>query len=415
MAKNKHEDIDDLEDTFEDTPKPGSKKSNKSKKSKSKPKLKYVLGFIALVIIVVAIIYYFSTVEIVKRDTTRVNVESSNVDDSGWVNKITKIFKFNDKGAAVFVNGEPISMEYIDTLYDRVPVELQPFVTKETIIEQSINKEVLLQEADNLGLSVSDEEIDSELSTTLEAMGQSFEEFEERLDAENLKMDFFRDEYKKDLLINKLFEETIFKNIAVSEVDLLKIYNDQIRVKHILVPTEELAEDMISELDGIEYYDEFEVKFAELAQEHSTCPSGTKGGDLGEFGKGVMVPEFEEAAFGLEVGEYTGVPVMTQFGYHVLFRVDREQTFEDAKDSIKNTILASKKDEVAPVFIQQLVQKADIEMVYNPAAEPAEQEAELAVDNAEEPVIEVVVDEPVVDEPADELVVDEPEVAVLEE
>ncbi|MBT7366593.1 hypothetical protein HN814_00175 [Candidatus Woesearchaeota archaeon] len=162
MAKNKHEDIEDLEDTFEDTPKPSSKKSNKSRKSKNKPKLKYILGFIALVIIVVGVLWIFSTFDIIKPD----------------------------KGTAVFVNGEPISMEYIDSLYERVPTQLQPFITKETIIEQSINKEVLLQEAKSLGLSVSDEEVEDELLKTLETMGQSFEEFESRLDAENLDIDF---------------------------------------------------------------------------------------------------------------------------------------------------------------------------------------------------------------------------------
>ena len=59
--------------------------------------------------------------------------------------------------------------------------------------------------------------------------------------------------------------------------------------------------------------------FAELAKAHSDCPSGRKGGDLGPFGRGQMVPEFETAAFGMEVGQVSEV-VETSFGYHLIQR-----------------------------------------------------------------------------------------------
>jgi peptidyl-prolyl cis-trans isomerase C/peptidyl-prolyl cis-trans isomerase SurA len=61
------------------------------------------------------------------------------------------------------------------------------------------------------------------------------------------------------------------------------------------------------------------TEFAALAQEHSSCPSRHKGGDLGEFGRGQMVPPFEQAAFGMEVGAISDV-IETQFGYHVVKR-----------------------------------------------------------------------------------------------
>jgi len=59
--------------------------------------------------------------------------------------------------------------------------------------------------------------------------------------------------------------------------------------------------------------------FADLAKQHSDCPSGSKGGDLGQFGRGQMVPEFETAAFGMDVGDVSGV-VETSFGYHLIQR-----------------------------------------------------------------------------------------------
>jgi peptidyl-prolyl cis-trans isomerase C len=84
----------------------------------------------------------------------------------------------------------------------------------------------------------------------------------------------------------------------------------QARASHILVKTEEQAKQIMKRLaDGEE--------FAAVAKRFSSCPSGKSGGDLGWFGKGMMVPEFEKIAFEEEVGKVVG-PVKTQFGYHVI-------------------------------------------------------------------------------------------------
>lgn len=86
-----------------------------------------------------------------------------------------------------------------------------------------------------------------------------------------------------------------------------------IQARHILVEHEHEAQDLVKKLeDG--------AKFEELAQKFSKCPSGTSGGNLGEFGRGQMVAPFEEAAFALEVGQVSG-PVQTQFGYHLIERM----------------------------------------------------------------------------------------------
>ncbi len=79
---------------------------------------------------------------------------------------------------------------------------------------------------------------------------------------------------------------------------------------HILVETEEEAQALVTELEG-------GADFAELAMEKSTGPSGPRGGELGWFGKGAMVPPFEEAVIALEVGAVSA-PVQTQFGWHVI-------------------------------------------------------------------------------------------------
>ncbi len=84
----------------------------------------------------------------------------------------------------------------------------------------------------------------------------------------------------------------------------------KVHALHILVKTEAEANELLFDLKRGK-------DFGEVAKERSLCPSGKKGGDLGWFGKGQMVPEFDKAAFTLKVGEISK-PVKTQFGYHII-------------------------------------------------------------------------------------------------
>lgn len=85
---------------------------------------------------------------------------------------------------------------------------------------------------------------------------------------------------------------------------------NEVRASHILVGSEQEAKDLKTRVDSGE-------DFGQLAQQYSQCPSGRSGGDLGFFGKGMMVPEFEQAAFASNVNEVSN-PVKTQFGYHLI-------------------------------------------------------------------------------------------------
>jgi len=80
--------------------------------------------------------------------------------------------------------------------------------------------------------------------------------------------------------------------------------------RHILVATEEQCNTLKKEIEA-------GSDFADVARKHSTCPSGRSGGDLGEFGRGQMVPEFDKVVFSGEIGKTLG-PVKTQFGYHLI-------------------------------------------------------------------------------------------------
>ena len=123
--------------------------------------------------------------------------------------------------------------------------------------------------------------------------------------------------------------------------------------QHILVKDEAKCQEILEEVLGGK-------AFEEAAQQYSTCPSGQKGGDLGEFGKGQMVKEFEEAAFAAEIGHVVG-PVATQFGYH-LIKVEAKNeasvaAFEEVKEQIRRNLLQQKQNQAYGAKVAELKAK----------------------------------------------------------
>lgn len=154
---------------------------------------------------------------------------------------------------------------------------------------------------------------------------------------------------KKNLLkqyaLKKLFDE-----IKISEEAMKTHYAQhqerfkkpaQIRASHILVNTQEKGEEIFAKLLEGE-------KFEDLATIHSLCPSKQKGGDLGFFSKGKMVPEFDKASFALSIDEISK-PVKTQFGYHIIKKTDEEKeralSYEEVRESIEMELQAIRQNE----------------------------------------------------------------------
>jgi peptidyl-prolyl cis-trans isomerase C len=125
-----------------------------------------------------------------------------------------------------------------------------------------------------------------------------------------------------------------------------------------LVDNEELANDILKKIveDGMD--------FGDAAQEFSSCPSKAQGGDLGDFGRGMMVPEFENAAFALEKGEMTKEPVKTQFGYHIIKTTDKKgfgtANFDDVKETIRTELLKEKQMDHYTKLLEDLKSKYNV-------------------------------------------------------
>ncbi|MBQ3422060.1 MAG: peptidyl-prolyl cis-trans isomerase [Romboutsia sp.] len=117
---------------------------------------------------------------------------------------------------------------------------------------------------------------------------------------------------------------------------------DTASAKHILVDSEETANDLLNKINA------GEVSFEDAATQNSSCPSKDAGGDLGTFERGQMVPEFDEAVFTMNKGEVTG-PVKTQFGYHLIKLEDRNQggqsEYADVKAEIEKALTYQKQSQ----------------------------------------------------------------------
>lgn len=194
-----------------------------------------------------------------------------------------------------------------------------------------------------------DEMISGEL-LALDALSQGLDQNEDYL--------AIVEEAKRGLLqrfaVNKLFE-----SIEVTSDEALAFYNEnkdqfsapeQASAKHILVDTEEKCASIKEEIAAGK-------SFEDAAKEHSTCPSKERGGDLGTFGKGQMVKEFEDATFSAQIGDVVG-PVKTQFGYHLIQVESIEDAgtegFDVVELAIKNQLAQGKQQEVYEAKIAQL-------------------------------------------------------------
>ncbi|SFV91142.1 Peptidyl-prolyl cis-trans isomerase PpiC [hydrothermal vent metagenome] len=131
---------------------------------------------------------------------------------------------------------------------------------------------------------------------------------------------------------------------------------ETVHARHILVKSEKEANDIIKQLKGLKG-DKLKAKFIELAKAKSTGPSGPKGGDLGSFKKGQMVPEFSKAVWALKPGEITTKPVKTQFGYHVIYLETKNPSQPVAYNVVKDKIIATLKQQEFAKKISQIAKE----------------------------------------------------------
>lgn len=229
-------------------------------------------------------------------------------------------------------------------------------------VENLITEELLRQEATKAGITVTDADVDAEWAK-LEKQYGSKEQLLNLASQSGFTEQALRKQMYHQVELRKLLEPTI----DVSEDKVKEFYETnkqymttplEVKASHILVATEDEAKAILQQLkDGAD--------FATLAKEKSTDPgSKDNGGDLGFFGTGMMVPEFEQAAFALKVGELSDI-VKTQHGYHIIKVTERKEestpTYEEKKDELTEQLKDQEVYQKSGQWLEELKAKSAIE------------------------------------------------------
>lgn len=176
-------------------------------------------------------------------------------------------------------------------------------------------------------------------------------------------------EFEKMTLVSLVLKKEVEEKAAVDDSEVKAFYDQnadkftigtELRASHILVDTEKEAQDIHARIKKGE-------SFAELAKKYSKDKgSADKGGDIGYFARGKMVPEFENAAANLKPGEVSE-PVKTRFGYHIIKLTDIKQgkraSFEQSAESIQRQLLGEKRKKLFDAYVDKL--KGDMKVVKN--------------------------------------------------
>jgi len=259
-----------------------------------------------------------------------------------------------DNPVVATVNNQQITESELNKYYGlSVPESLQASITKDIFLERSlIPQTVLLQEAESIGISADDAEIDNQIEALAVNSGLTKEELFSRMAEQGIKEDDVILIYRNKVIIDKLLAETL---LADKEIEL----PEMVRASHILVDSEEQAQSIHDQLeDG--------ASFEELAQEHSTDATAENGGDLGYFPRGRMVPSFEEVAFSLEPGQTSDL-VQSDFGYHIIKVTDKLEAgkflFSEITNPVQKQSAINQQIVAIQTYTDLLVKKADVEII----------------------------------------------------
>lgn len=257
-------------------------------------------------------------------------------------------------GAIATVNGQPISRSTFDSRLESSPMG-------RTVLQQLVQETLIEQYAKNNNITVTDAEIDAR-ETQIKANFPSGS-WDEMLKSRGLSEADVRSALREQLVLDK----ALAKDVTISPAQIKDYFNknrasfdkpETVTARHILVPNLVLANTVEAQLKSNPQ------SFADLAKKYSTDPgSKDKGGDLGTFRRGQMVPAFDKVAFSAPIGAISP-PVKSPFGYHIIQVESRtpgqKATLASATQQITDTLRQQQEAPLIQPFLQGLQQKANI-------------------------------------------------------
>lgn len=261
---------------------------------------------------------------------------------------------FSNKEVVARVDGKSISK---DQLYDLLVQQ-----GGEAALDSLIDQAIIEKEAEKQKVDIAGEDIENELKILEESYGGE-EALKEAMETSGISLA----DVKKDLSLNLTIEKLLKSRISVTEEEMKTYFDEnkesfataeQVKASHILVEDEATAKKVKDKLAGGE-------DFSALAKEYSTdTTTKEQGGDLGFFGKGEMVAEFEEAAFSLKPNEISE-PVKTEYGYHIIKLVEKQEAkeanYEESKNEIKEQLISEKMQTEYATWLEEKKGEYEIE------------------------------------------------------
>ena len=249
---------------------------------------------------------------------------------------------------------------------------------RQQAVEATINKYLLNFEVSQNNIQISPEQVEQEF----DAIGKRFpsqDAFEDQLKQVGITGDQIKSDLEQQLKVDHLVRTHISGlELKITEQEVSGFYNDnpdnfkmpeRVKASHVLFKVDPDASNDLKaqkrlELSSLLGKIEKGAEFANIAKQHSECPSKEQGGDLGFFDRGKMVKPFEDIAFKLNVGEVSEI-VETKFGYHIIKLMERKTaetaTFDEVKDKIFQHLVAVKEQDAFVQYIETLRKAANID------------------------------------------------------
>jgi len=294
---------------------------------------------------------------------------------------------------AVTVDGVAITEKEIEAEIKQLPpayLQQNKERVRQRVLDRMIAMRLIDEKSKAAQITITEEDVRAQVNERVAQQGMSVEEFKKMLQSRGMNYDEWEQQIRWGVKLGKLVEAEFGDQLNITENDANSFYTanikrfetpEQVRASHILIkpdttdpnvdPNEAKAKALAKAQDLLKQVKEEGADFAALAKATGGYPSAPKGGDLGFFDKGRMVPAFDKVAFTLKVNEVSDV-VQTQFGYHIIKVTDKKEasvkTFEQAKDEIIKTLKRRKQGELSQKYVASL--KAQANIVYPPGKKP---------------------------------------------
>lgn len=249
---------------------------------------------------------------------------------------------------------------------------------QESALDQLITATLLYQAAAKVEIPDLDKRVDEQIARSRARFASPLE-FETALKGGGMTVGDLTEFTRRDIVINSFIEAEFAPKVTVSDEEVSLFYEanreryfkkgESVRASHILVGVDEKASFEVKEKakeKAVELLKRVKAgeNFEELAKSESSCPSSAKGGDLGSFVRGQMVPAFEQTAFSMKPGE-TSELVATQYGYHIIKLVDKQaarlETLAEVKEKVRDHLKRERVQKLVTEFVTELRGKAKIE------------------------------------------------------